>query len=366
MKPNVALACVLVAPLFLTGCPKTTIDKTNQDKPKTDYVFSEAKRDELMQERKPISEAMSLQFNGERYEQINYVHQEENAQFFELESHAGKVMTLMLPNGKNKDAQCVVYRKNRGVDMFNCAKSRFSVSDQTHVLPTTVTSGQNVVILEFENQLLEAGVVMGSTRFTPNYVNNKLNFTTEFAFKDFYNDLICDDNCTDLPGSTLGVSSFLALEALAEDYVLKDASIVINNAIDGSVDDEINVYTGLFIREHKMHTHITKLGSVASGGTDLFAAGITRTLDIANNKISVEKNKQIGVHSWADGDKSASDYPYSHTSHHQLASYSHTMLGAKGVDFYLFTINAAPPQGMHYMTKDELTKYQLVTKFNTL
>lgn len=366
MKSTITFACILLAPLFLTGCPSSNSLTSADNAPKTDFIFSQAKRDALLEERKPISQAMSLQFNNERYEQINFVHQEQNTYFFELESHSGKLITLMLPEGNSSDSQCVIYRKNRGVDVFNCAKSRFSVSDDTHVLPTTITSAKNVVILEFENDLLEMGIVMGSTRFVPSFIDNNLSFTSEFAFKDFYNTLMCNNTCANLPGSTLGVSSFLTFETYAEEYVLKNAKVMINNTIDGSVDDELNVYTGLFIREHGMHTHITKRGSVASGGTDFFAAGLTRTLDVANSKIALEKNKQIGVHSWAEGDKAAKDFPYSHTAHHQLASYAKRVLGNSGLGFYLFTINAATPENMHFMSKDELTHYQLVTKLNTL
>lgn len=63
MKSTITFACILLAPLFLTGCPQSETLTSGDNAPKTDFVFSQAKRDTLLEERKPISQAIARKNN---------------------------------------------------------------------------------------------------------------------------------------------------------------------------------------------------------------------------------------------------------------------------------------------------------------
>jgi hypothetical protein len=133
--------------------------------------------------------------------------------------------------------------------------------------------------------------------------------------------------------------------------------------VNGSLDDDINMYTGLMIRDNNMTTVVTESGAVFSGGTDLFAAGSSRILQRSTKIEAIENNQQIGVHSWGDGDgTTALDIPYTDDSHRKQATYFETMLGDTGVDFYIFTLEAAPFDGEHWVTRSESDTYGLITE----
>ena len=87
---------------------------------------------------------------------------------------------------------------------------------------------------------------------------------------------------------------------------------------------------------------------------DLFLAGTTRTR---------EAGSQIGVHSWSDGRNEATDYPVGHENHDLYINY-YIEMGFSQADaeaFYYFTINAAPANGIHWMTDAEIDQYKLLT-----
>jgi hypothetical protein len=128
--------------------------------------------------------------------------------------------------------------------------------------------------------------------------------------------------------------------------------IVFNN-VPGSMNDEVNMQTGLLLRSYKFTTYLPETGNIASGGVDLFIAGVTRTL---------EKGATVGVHSWQGGGIEASKLSATDACHNaQLAYFKHTLVD-KGKDFYFFTINAAPAAGIHNMTEAEIEKFGLRTK----
>ena len=116
------------------------------------------------------------------------------------------------------------------------------------------------------------------------------------------------------------------------------------------------------INNNKVTTVVTPTGSVFSGGTDLFAAGNPRILQRADTTKAVELNKQVGVHSWAEGDKTAKEFPYTNESHRQQATYFTKVMGGKGIDFYIFTLDSAPASGEHWMTKADSDKYGFITR----
>ncbi len=119
----------------------------------------------------------------------------------------------------------------------------------------------------------------------------------------------------------------------------------------GSLDDE-NLYPfASWIRSQGYNTHLKKSSVIASGAVDLFLAGVERTM---------EKGARLGVHSWSDGKKEATDYPREHSEHDQYVDYTVSMLGSDA--FYWFTINAATADGMHWMSDEEITRFGILTQ----
>lgn len=96
-------------------------------------------------------------------------------------------------------------------------------------------------------------------------------------------------------------------------------------------------------------------GLIASGGVDFFLAGIQRTKGT---------NTKIGVHSWSDGNKDATAFPVGHANHLPYINYyvSVGFTQQEAEDFYYFTINAAPAEGIHWVTDAEISKYKILTQ----
>jgi len=86
----------------------------------------------------------------------------------------------------------------------------------------------------------------------------------------------------------------------------------------------------------------------------LFLAGDIRTR---------EAGSKIGVHSWAEATKTATDYEVGHEKHQPYINYYKDM-GFSQEDaaaFYYFTINAAAASDIHWMTDEEIEQYGLLT-----
>ncbi|MDA9970464.1 hypothetical protein N9E56_01375, partial [Flavobacteriaceae bacterium] len=143
---------------------------------------------------------------------------------------------------------------------------------------------------------------------------------------------------------TLGITFYdLFVETLNKHPELK--TIVLLD-IPGSVNDEWNLKSCLLLNKKGLNTELLNNSIVESGGTDLFVSG---------KKLIIADGAKIGVHSWAGGKKSATDYPKGHKEHKMFLD----LYKSVDVDtsFYWFTLQAAPADGMHFMTKDEIFKY---------
>ena len=96
-------------------------------------------------------------------------------------------------------------------------------------------------------------------------------------------------------------------------------------------------------------------GEAYSGGVDLYAAGYKRVY---------QPGGKLGVHSWCcvDG-KDAGQLGRDHSAHGSQLTFVREMLGETlGPEFYFFTIEAAPIDGIHLMTQDEINKYFLANQ----
>lgn len=131
--------------------------------------------------------------------------------------------------------------------------------------------------------------------------------------------------------------------------------------VPGSSDDEANLKLGRRVKRSGLITKVPDYksdqsgesieGFIASGGVDLFLAGTTRILG---------NNACVGVHSWSDSDgTNANELDSNHHEHSIYINYYADIGFPNSYDFYFFTINSAPADGMHFMTPSELNKWQI-------
>ena len=161
---------------------------------------------------------------------------------------------------------------------------------------------------------------------------------------------VTSDTSVEMDGE-LGSTAFDDLSDLLDDY----PDIAEINIVDcgGSTDDAVNLEAALLVYDNDISTHIIGNGEIASGGVDFFLAGIARTMGT---------NCRIGVHSWSDGVNEATDFPVGDDEHKPYIEF-YTAIGfsvEEAEDFYYFTISAASADDIHWMTEDEIIKYNVL------
>ena len=124
--------------------------------------------------------------------------------------------------------------------------------------------------------------------------------------------------------------------------------------VQGSLEDDINFHTGRMIREAGLDTHVPADGSTVSGGVDLFIAGVRRT---------VEPGGVLGIHSWCCDENGVpgNRLPLDHEMHDVQVTYARDVLGERGEAFYFHQLQAAPFDGMHRMSREEMERFGVVT-----
>ena len=127
---------------------------------------------------------------------------------------------------------------------------------------------------------------------------------------------------------------------------------VVLEDIDGSIDDDVNLQTALLIHAAGLDTFVPADGIIESGAVDLFCAG--------HNRIA-ERGARFGVHSWADEDGLEGGDVSPDSQEHDIYLDYFNQVGCP-IEFYWFTLEAAPAAGMHYMSEDELLDFQVVTE----
>lgn len=128
--------------------------------------------------------------------------------------------------------------------------------------------------------------------------------------------------------------------------------LVLQN-VDGSTDDVVNLQLADAVRRAGLATLIPADGMAASGGVDLFLAGVQRIL---------EPGACVGVHGWSDstGTIEATQFPRDDPEHQMYLDYF-DRVGAPHA-FYWFTLDAAPAAEMHWMTAAEARRFGIATQ----
>lgn len=123
--------------------------------------------------------------------------------------------------------------------------------------------------------------------------------------------------------------------------------------LPGTVDDDANLEACRLIREAGLKVVVPSDGIVASGGVDWVLAGVERRVD---------EGALVGIHSWAVDFYGFSvegrDLPPNHREHRDYLEFYKEMGIPAGL--YWRTLAAASSFGMHWMTREELERYDLV------
>jgi len=130
-----------------------------------------------------------------------------------------------------------------------------------------------------------------------------------------------------------------------------EVKTIIMNDVPGSIDDYSSLRAARIVRKHGLNTHVPSDGEVASGGTDFFQAGVSRTCG---------KGAKFGVHSWAEFGTEGTDYPRNDEVHDMYLEYCDEM--GISQSFYWYTLEAASAEDIHYMTDKELAQYGMITE----
>ena len=127
---------------------------------------------------------------------------------------------------------------------------------------------------------------------------------------------------------------------------------VVMEKVPGSMDDHSMLRAARLLRRGRLDTRVPKDGEVASGGTDFFQAGVTRTKGAG---------ARFGIHSWSGGaDREGADFPKEHVEHVKYVEYCREM----GIPeaFYWHTLVVAPSDDIHWMTGEEIERFRILTE----
>lgn len=163
---------------------------------------------------------------------------------------------------------------------------------------------------------------------------------------------ISPDKTTIIMDGTINRNSLKKFNKLIEKYGSIKRINIVN--CPGSKDDDTNLKLSKRVHDLGIEIHLLDNGEIASGGVDFFLAGVKRTRG---------SNTKIGVHSWAGGNKDATDYPVGHEEHLKYIEYYKSVGFSQqwSENFYYFTINSAPAKSMHWMTEAEIEEYGMLT-----
>ncbi|MEM7368184.1 MAG: EF-hand domain-containing protein [Bacteroidota bacterium] len=118
--------------------------------------------------------------------------------------------------------------------------------------------------------------------------------------------------------------------------------------VPGSIDDEANLRAALYVNKMGLTTKLNARSVVASGGTDFFLCGKKRI---------VEVGAKLGVHSWGGGAVPAIEVPKDDPVHEKYLDF-YKKVGVP-IEFYWYTLEAAPAEEIHMMTPAEMEIYKV-------
>ena len=180
------------------------------------------------------------------------------------------------------------------------------------------------------------------TLFLVIYHNNI--YTTEFRV---------EDNKLHMPGLINSYTQEQLKDIFGEH---PEIDTIVLGQMPGSIDDGANLEEAAWVAARGVNTYLPREGSIASGAPNFFLVGKSRV---------VEEGAVVSVHSWAYWRGiTAQDLPRDDSAHELYIGFYESIgwTRAQAEDFYFFTIEKAPAEGMYAMTPQEMLATGVATK----
>lgn len=334
------LLSTLIISLILVGCGSsnkskdnkaTTTAPTTPSTPAEVHTIQPADIAAYVEKYKSQRNQLSLQLDGVETE----------FSFIDFDMDANLLFAKL-----NQGVLLIGFDVNKQEALANLALYKSTATDLNTILekPDAILQGSDITLSSSgDNTLYEGSLVSGDKQTNINVrlvINESLISGGDSKVK-------IEGEQAFITG-TLGTEFYVQLsELIAQHPAVK--TLVLQN-IQGSINDAINMHSGRLVRNAQLTTLMPANGEAHSGGVDLFASGYKRIY---------QPGGKLGVHSWCcvDG-KHAGELSKDHEAHGAQLTYVREMLGAElGPEFYFFTLEAAPFDGIHLMTPAEIDKY---------
>jgi len=308
-----------------------------------DDGISKSKIDSVVSAEMKIIKKSSFNIDNKTYPLVAFLPLEEDEGLLLIAVYGTRdnYKSLIFPTGKKNIKN---ERFDTPVLLFN-GDAMSGELDEESVLNGTAT----VNVIDLEQLKIEIkGEIVGE-KATKNFA-----FTPNESISGAGNSLIeIKGNEAYLSGD-LGTITYSQIKDLIKNY--PKIKTIVMTKISGSVNDAVNMHTGRLLHENGFTTKVLSDSDIASGGVDLFCAGVNRI---------VEKGAKIGVHSWCCiNDLTAIEIPKEHPAHQYQLEYFTMVLGSeKGPAFYFYTLEASPFDSVHYMTDKEIKMWNIATDF---
>lgn len=208
----------------------------------------------------------------------------------------------------------------------------------------------DIDISDFEEGIIR---VNGTLKGSKSDSSIQISYATHEALGGAGDSKIDIQNNEAILNGTLGTVTYIQIKNLIKDH--PNIKTLVLDQVPGSINDAINMHTGRLVREHGFTTKVLATSDIASGGVDLFCAGVKRI---------VHQGAKIGIHSWGAMSFTATDLPQDHPGHKAQIDYFTMCLGKKkGKAFYFRTLEAAPFDDIHYMSDSAIQTWTVSTKF---
>ncbi|MCY4046279.1 MAG: hypothetical protein OXE99_14540 [Cellvibrionales bacterium] len=279
----------------------------------------------------------------------------------------GDKIALIIPAKPDDSSICRLYSLQTGKEYgFGCTQEHFqpqgsALSIYAESLDHRKYMAELYVAIDDCRRIMQ----LGSVHF---YAKNKQNSQVNIGMLNPF---------ADFPASfcpqalILGGTSYIELAKVIDNFAALGYVIEwldFDQSLLGSIDEGLNLYSGLMIRDRGISTRLKASKRVASGGTHLFISGNRRRIELSHPLEPIERTKRLGVHSWkgqsgqSQAMISARALPLNHESHAEQATFYQRMLGESGRNFYLLTLQAAAPEQMYYFRIDEAKRHGLITE----
>lgn len=337
MKKLITTALLAIAILGLQACGGSKKDSTTDST--TEPTFTEV---HLIQPDEVADYIEKFKLQQTRLE-LQFDNQQSDISFIDMEMEDNEIVAKY-----NKGVVHIGFDFEKKEPINSITLYEGDTTNFPDFTPTRRLQGVDIETNQLDDDFIYTGSVVDSETQNNYSVRIVMNESLVTGGKST---LVINGNNAVLSGS-LGTSTYIQIQEMLNSSTVDTLALA---SVEGSDNDAINMHTGRLIRAAQLTTLMPHDGEAYSGGVDLFAAGVER---------KYQEGGKLGVHSWCcEEGKPANELGVDHAAHGAQLTYFREMLGVeKGPAFYFFTLEAAPFNGIHLMTVDEMVKYSLTTQ----